>query len=55
VDNQGYRHTLRICNTFPLQQRLRERVSMLRNTYNASLLFSQAVKRLGHNRDLNFV
>jgi len=35
LDNYGYRHTLRICNTYylPRQQWLRERASMLRYTY----------------------
>jgi hypothetical protein len=34
-DNYGYKHTFRKCNThcFSTQQRLRERVSVLRSTY----------------------
>jgi len=35
LDNYGYKHTLRIYNTycFPLQQLLHERASMLRYTF----------------------
>jgi hypothetical protein len=42
LDNYGYRHTLRIRNTFfsafPRQQWLRERASVLRYTHVASLV-----------------
>jgi hypothetical protein len=38
LDNQGYKHTLRICNAaFPQQQWLRERVSVLLYKYVARL------------------
>jgi len=41
LDNRGYRHTLRICNTaFPQQQWLRKRTSMLCYTCTACLVCS---------------
>jgi hypothetical protein len=41
LDNYGYRHTLRICNTaLTRQQWLRERASLLRYTYVACLVNS---------------
>ena len=41
LDNYGYRHTLRICNTdFSLQQYLQEGPSTLRYTYIACSVFS---------------
>jgi hypothetical protein len=40
LDNYGYRHTLRICDTaFPRQQWLSERAGILRYAYIASLIY----------------
>jgi hypothetical protein len=42
MDEYGYRHKLRICNTpFPRQQLLRERASLLSYTYTACRFFSR--------------
>jgi hypothetical protein len=38
LDTYGYRHTLRICNAFPLQQWLQEHISMFRYVYVRCLL-----------------
>jgi len=39
LDIQGYKHTIRICNTaFPLQKWLHEHASLLRYTYIACIV-----------------
>jgi len=48
TDNEGYRHTLRICNiyAFPLQQWSHEGASVLRYTYTASLVIPHMYQML---------
>jgi hypothetical protein len=57
LDNSGYKHTLRICNTaFPLQQWLHERASVLTlymprvtcNRLNYCVMFCSTYRRVAH-------
>jgi len=47
MDTYGYKLTQRICNTFPLQQRMHERSSVLRYTCIPSHIYPYNNKREG--------